>query len=198
VEKIIISPADSPDLIFEQMLSNNRIYQKSAANSGDISTKIRQATAHDGQKPYAVVITCADSRVVPEHIFGAGIGELFVVRSAGNTVGSEALGSVEYAVEHLGVRLIIVLAHTQCGAVAAATQPSNNETGALSELISHIRDNITDTDQAVQQNLTSEVQNLRQNPEIARRQDSEQILLRGAIYNIATGAVEAIADSPSN
>ena len=74
-----------------------------------------------GQKPWAIVLTCSDSRVVPEIIFGGlDVGELFVVRDAGNIASVEALGSIEYAAEHLGARLIVVLGHNRCGAVSAA------------------------------------------------------------------------------
>lgn len=72
------------------------------------------------QTPYAVIVTCSDSRVVPEFIFDQGIGDLFVVRIAGNTVSKRELGSIEYAVEHLGSKLIVVMGHTNCGAVKAA------------------------------------------------------------------------------
>lgn len=73
-----------------------------------------------GQHPFAVLIGCSDSRVSPELLFGRGLGELFIVRVAGNTVGPTALGSIEYAISHLGVPLVVVLGHERCGAVAAA------------------------------------------------------------------------------
>jgi carbonic anhydrase len=100
MEKIKINPESAPDLIFEQMLANNQYYQQAASNDGDVSAEVRQTTAENGQTPYAVVIACSDSRVVPEHIFAAGIGELFTIRSAGNTIGAEALGSIEYSIGH--------------------------------------------------------------------------------------------------
>ncbi|MGJ5813574.1 carbonic anhydrase [Paludibaculum fermentans] len=80
----------------------------------------RRAELTKGQHPYAVVLGCADSRVPPELIFDAGLGDLFVIREAGNVVDDVVLGSVEYAVEHLGVKLVMVLGHEKCGAVTAA------------------------------------------------------------------------------
>jgi carbonic anhydrase len=80
----------------------------------------RQALATNGQKPYAIVLTCSDSRVAPEILFDTGLGEIFVVRVAGNIVAPHELGSIEYAIEHLGTRLIVVLGHEKCGAVSAA------------------------------------------------------------------------------
>jgi len=77
-------------------------------------------TGVNGQKPYAIVVTCADSRLSPEILFDKGIGEVFVVRVAGNVVAPHELGSIEYAAEHLGAKLVVVLGHSKCGAVSAA------------------------------------------------------------------------------
>ena len=98
----------------------NEIYVQTGKNSGDLSKNQREDTTENGQHPYAVIVTCSDSRVPAEHIFNAGIGELFVIRTAGNVIGDHALGSVEYGMEHLGVKLVVVLGHTNCGAVDAA------------------------------------------------------------------------------
>lgn len=80
----------------------------------------RTETATKGQNPFAVVLTCADSRLSPEILFDQGIGDLFVIRNAGNLLDDHVIGSIEYAVEHLHVPLVIVLGHTKCGAVSAA------------------------------------------------------------------------------
>ena len=76
----------------------------------------------NGQFPYAIVVTCSDSRVIPEAVFSAGIGDIFTIRVAGNVMDDHQLGSVEYAAEHLGTRLCVVLGHTNCGAVGAALE----------------------------------------------------------------------------
>ena len=80
----------------------------------------------DSQNPFAVILTCSDSRIVPELIFGTGIGELFVIRVAGNVANPSSIASIEYAVAHLGVKLIVVLGHQNCGAVTAALKGGNN------------------------------------------------------------------------
>lgn len=95
----------------------------------------------DGQKPFAVVITCSDSRVSPEILFDQGIGDLFVIRNAGNLISDIDMGSIEYAVEHLNTKLIVVLGHTECGAVKAYI---NDKDGAYKKHFSHI-DNIVET-----------------------------------------------------
>lgn len=95
----------------------------------------------DGQKPFAVVITCSDSRVSPEIVFDQGIGDLFVIRNAGNLISDIDMGSIEYAAEHLGTKLVVVLGHTECGAIKAYI---NDKDGAYKKHFNHI-DNIVET-----------------------------------------------------
>ena len=106
--------------LIERLRAGNARYLNAAAPCGDISPALREQTARKGQTPYAIVICCSDSRVLPESIFSAGIGELFVIRVAGNVLDRHQLGSIEYAAAHLGCKLILVLGHTGCGAVGAA------------------------------------------------------------------------------
>ena len=95
----------------EKLKAGNQRYLSATANPGDVSPKIRHKTCTEGQEPYAIVITCSDSRVIPESVFSAGIGELFVIRVAGNVMDKHQLGSVEYAADHLGCNLVVVLGH---------------------------------------------------------------------------------------
>jgi carbonic anhydrase len=107
------------DQALARLKEGNRRFVGDMPNPSDISRKARLAVAK-GQGPFAALIGCADSRVGPEHLFEAGLGELFIVRTAGNYVDTAGLGSIEYAVGVLGVPLIVVLGHERCGAVAAA------------------------------------------------------------------------------
>lgn len=91
----------------------------------------------DGQKPFAVIITCSDSRVSPEIVFDQGIGDLFVIRNAGNLISDIDMGSIEYAVEHLNTKLIVVLGHTECGAIKAYI---NDKDGEYKKHFNHIDD----------------------------------------------------------
>ncbi|WP_409416075.1 carbonic anhydrase [Flavobacterium sp. PS2] len=91
----------------------------------------------DGQKPFAVIITCSDSRVSPEIVFDQGIGDLFVIRNAGNLISDIDMGSIEYAVEHLDTKLIVVLGHTECGAIKAYI---NDKDGEYKKHFNHIDD----------------------------------------------------------
>ena len=106
------------------LIEGNLKYVSERAVSFDASEEVLKASCQ-GQKPYAVIIACSDSRVVPEAIFSAGIGDLFVIRVAGNVIDSHQLGSIEYAAEHLGTGLIVVLGHDHCGAVDSALHHQN-------------------------------------------------------------------------
>ena len=103
-----------------RLAAGNLKYLNAESGNGDVSRRVRLATWTKGQSPYAIIVTCSDSRVIPESIFSAGIGELFVIRLAGNVIDDYQLGSIEYAAGHLGCRLVVVLGHTHCGAVDAA------------------------------------------------------------------------------
>ncbi len=107
------------DDVRRRLVEGNEAYRSRGAFGGRVDAALRQELA-DGQRPYAIVVSCSDSRVLPEAIFSAGLGELFVIRVAGNVIGEEALGSIQYAHEHLGCGLAVVLGHTGCGAVHAA------------------------------------------------------------------------------
>lgn len=108
--------------ILEKLKKGNEAYVAAASNPGDISAAVRKDTTVNGQHPYAIVVCCSDSRVIPEAIFSAGIGEIFTIRVAGNVITETQLGSVQYAAGHLGSKVILVLGHTHCGAVGASLQ----------------------------------------------------------------------------
>jgi len=103
---------------WQKLLAGNRRFSSGKMLHPRLS-KARRADLVKTQKPFAVVLSCSDSRVPPEILFDQGLGDLFVIRSAGNVIDDVAIGSIEYAVEHLGVKLILVLGHEKCGAVAA-------------------------------------------------------------------------------
>jgi carbonic anhydrase len=109
----------SPEVALARLKAGNARFVANAMSKGHPTAARRAETART-QNPYAIVIGCADSRTAPELVFDQNIGDLFVVRTAGNLVDDYGLGSIEYAVDHLGTRLIVVLAHERCGAVKAA------------------------------------------------------------------------------
>lgn len=148
----------------------------------------RRDTAERGQHPYAIVVACSDSRVIPEQIFDADLGDLFVVRVAGNVLGHHQLGSVEYAVDHLHCRYILVLGHTGCGAVAAALS------GGGQGYVKFITDDILkaigeerDPNRACGLNVRSAVSRLKG---ALAHGPAGEVTIEGAIYDIRTGAIE--------
>lgn len=104
-----------------RLKDGNKRFIDASYNPGDVSFALREKL-QSGQHPYAVVVCCSDSRVIPEAIFSAGLGEIFSVRVAGNVLGEHEMGSVEYAVDHLGSNLVLILGHEKCGAVAATLE----------------------------------------------------------------------------
>ena len=154
------------------------------------------------QEPYAMILGCADSRVPPELIFGAGLGDLFVVRVAGNVLSPEVAGSLQYASVHLHTPLLVVLGHEGCGAVHAALNtkwqgPSersriqmlvNGILPALSEIDPHM-DPKAQMAQAVEDNVRWTMQQIFDSPEGKMRQEEGRMKLVGAIYELGTGRV---------
>jgi carbonic anhydrase len=102
----------------EKLMEGNKRYVNGNPLEKDL--KARREKTLESQKPFCTIVSCSDSRVVPEFIFDANIGEVFVIRTAGNIVDTITLGSIEYGVEHLGTPLLVVLGHEKCGAVTAA------------------------------------------------------------------------------
>ena len=117
MEKIIYNTTAEEAL--KRLIEGNKKYLKNRGSKIEAEESIIARSAKEGQRPYAIIITCSDSRVIPEAIFSAGIGDIFVIRVAGNVIDAHQLGSIEYAEEHLGTGLVLVLGHTGCGAVDA-------------------------------------------------------------------------------
>lgn len=123
--------------ILNKLSAGNERFATDNLNS-DLQESLRRKSIIDGQKPFATVLGCADSRIVPELIFDTGLGELFVVRVAGNVANKSSVASIEYAVAHLNTKVIIVLGHQNCGAITAASQGGDNGEN-LNHLLSHLK-----------------------------------------------------------
>lgn len=178
------------------LMGGNAQFLEHSRNVAELTDQIRLTTAHEGQHPRAAVVCCADSRVPPEHIFSAGIGELFVIRNAGNVVTPSALGSLEYAAAHLHVPLILVMGHRGCGAVMAALQP-HREPGALGDLIAQVSAGIghaANPRQAERNNLCHSLDALGESETLRDLADRGKLAFAGAIYDIRSGAVELLID----
>ena len=163
---------------------------------GKLQDSSRRESLIDGQQPYAIVLSCADSRVVPELAFDAGLGELFVVRVAGNIANSSSIASIEYAVAHCGSKLIVVLGHQSCGAVTAAVKGGDNGYN-LNHLLGHITPAIaaSEADATVNEVVTKNAEltavELKNRSAIIRKGIEEGgVQVVPAYYNLDTGKVD--------
>lgn len=166
------------------------------------------------QRPFAVILGCSDSRVPAEIIFDQGLGDLFVIRVAGNIVAPSQIGSVEYAAAHAGARLVVVLGHSMCGAVEATLKelerPTEMRSPNLRAIVDRIKPSLNELperafrddpdalmQQAVRANICASVNNLRSGSEILEQLiRSDRLLVVGAEYSLETGVVEFFDDAP--
>lgn len=179
------------DTAKERLIIGNEKYVKSKELVCDVSQKTLLHFSESGQQPYAIIVTCSDSRVVPEMIFSAGIGDLFVIRVAGNVIDSHQLGSIEYAAEHLGTGLIVVLGHDHCGAVDAAMnhEPDGYIKYITDEIIKAIG-NEKDECQACCLNVKHSCERIEHSLQIQKDEQEYGLKVLGAIYHLETGKVE--------
>lgn len=170
-----------------RLKAGNSQYVQSNSYTGDVSKVIRANTAKNGQFPYAIVIACSDSRVIPEIIFSAGMGELFTIRVAGNVIDRHQLGSIEYAVSHLKSPLVVVLGHTHCGAVAATIAgEGDSHIQSITDKIHKAIGNETDDFTAASLNVKYAVAEIL---DTFRHDGLEEEQVVGAVYDIETGEV---------
>ena len=164
----------------------------------------RLDTGVNGQKPYAIVVTCADSRLSPEILFDKGLGEVFVVRVAGNVVAPHELGSIEYAAEHLGARLVVVLGHSKCGAVSAAYDYFTTPDALRPELSKNLESIVDDIEPAVNKavaagtgktgaediNVDEVVKLIKKKSRVIREMmETSGVKIVGGKYDVVTGEV---------
>lgn len=178
--------------------------RSSASNTGPA----RRVELASGQEPFAIVLGCSDSRVPAEFVFDQGLGDLFVIRVAGNIVASSQVGSVEFAAARFGTRLVVVLGHSQCGAILATLealqQPEQAQSRSLRSIVNRVRPSVEtlmstelrhDTNalvrHAVQANVRASANHLRHGSELLEQLiESDGLLVVGAEYSLETGVVD--------
>ncbi len=168
-----------------RLKAGNERYQE----AGEWIEKRRVQLAEEGQHPYAIIVCCSDSRVIPEQIFSAELGDLFVIRVAGNVLDNHQIGSIEYAAAHLGTELVVLLGHTDCGAVAAAL--GEGAEGYVKYIVDDILEAIgdeKDPDKAYRLNVAHGVARLKR--DFSDHPEIKNVTILGAVYDIRTGAVE--------
>ncbi|MEF2276883.1 carbonic anhydrase [Deinococcus sp. YIM 134068] len=196
----------SPEDAIQALQDGNARFFSGQATRPEVDANQRRAQIM-GQTPFAAVLACSDSRVPVEIVFDQGLGDLFVVRVAGNVVGDAGLGTLEYATEHLDVQLIVVMGHEGCGAVAAAMLSDERiaqEPENLRKLIARIQPCVRDLPpirdkkarmrEAVLNNVRCQVAALREQPVIQAAEARGQIRVIGAYYEIGSGAVDFLID----
>ena len=177
--------------ILDLLKEGNRKYVSSTHSMSHTSLELRRKTAKEGQEPLAIVISCSDSRVMPNSIFSADLGTLFVIRVAGNVLDNHQLGSIEYAAAHLNVKLIIMLGHTGCGAITATIH------GDTDGYIKYITDDIRIAIGDEQDDFRATVKNVEHGVRVIREAFSEHpeiggcdLEVVGAVYHLESGVVD--------
>lgn len=194
----------------EQLRTGNSRFVSGVQLMGSFSNPKRRNELTAGQKPFAVILGCSDSRVPVEIIFDFSLGHLFVIRVAGNVVAPSQIGSIEFAAEQFGTRLVVVLGHDDCGAVSTTIdelkRPTESRSPNLSAIVDRIRPAVeplmvTETEdasllnQAVRANINASVNHLRHGSGILEKliQD-DSLLIIGAKYSLESGAVDFLDD----
>lgn len=194
----------SPSKALQKLIEGNKRFAQNKSLHPNRCGELRNSLI-SGQKPFAAVLACSDSRVPVEIIFDVGLGDLFVVRTAGHVLSKEALGSLEYAVNELGVKVIIILGHENCGAINAAlnfykSSNSNDLSDNMQALLSHIYPAIEKLENkndlmkdAVKANVKYQIEDLlKRDPVLAEKIRQKKLLVYGAIYKLDTGLIEVL------
>lgn len=199
----------TPSQAEQALREGNDRFARDHARHPHAGSDRRHETARDGQHPFAAIVACSDSRVPVELLFDQGIGDLFVIRVAGNVCAVDEAGSIEYAVEHLHLPLVVVLAHEQCGAVKAVAEGAH-EHGSLEKLIARIRPAVDAVRRerpelsgeallhaAVERNVWHSVEELLSgSPDIRRFMAEGRLKVVGAVYDIDSAQVTWLGAHP--
>lgn len=192
----------------ERLREGNRRFVSGASDTDALASQARRVGLVDAQAPLAIILGCSDSRVPAEMVFAQGLGDLFVIRVAGNIVAPSQIGSVEFAAEQFGTRLIVVLGHSECGAVLATLEalerPSEGRSPNLSSIVERIRPSVEpllDAElplgrgnlvrHAVRANIRASANQLRHgSPILERLIEGEGLRVVGAEYSLESGLVD--------
>jgi len=192
----------------ERLREGNRRFTSDVRGSAALVTQTRRSELADGQEPFAIILGCSDSRVPAEIVFDQGLGDLFVIRVAGNIVASSQIGSVEFAAERFGTPLVVVLGHSRCGAVLATLEelmrPREKQSRNLRSIVDRIRPSVegllatelshdsgTLVRHAVRANIRASANQLRHGSGVLEALiQTGRVLVVGAEYSLETGAVD--------
>jgi carbonic anhydrase len=198
-----------------RLRDGNRRFVADRQISGREGTGARRSEVADGQEPFAIILGCSDSRVPAELVFDQGLGDLFVIRVAGNIVAPSQVGSIEFAAERYHTRLVVVLGHSQCGAILATIEelhrPTENQSRNLASIVDRVRPAVMSllggdlekdhpelVRRAVRANIRASVDALRHGSEILEQLVQDHgVMIVGAEYSLETGVVEFFDGTPA-
>ena len=191
---------------FKRLREGNLRFAANVRGSDAFLSHSQRAELSMGQQPFAIILGCSDSRVPAEIVFDQGLGDLFVIRVAGNIVAPSQVGSVEFAAERYGTRLVLVLGHSQCGAILATLEelrrPAENQSHNLRSIVDRVRPSVeglfhleldedTLVKHAVRANIRASVDHLRHGSQVLEQLiHDDGLLVVGAEYSLETGVVE--------
>jgi carbonic anhydrase len=194
----------------------NRRFTSETSSRDGFSSRLRRIETASGQQPFAAILGCSDSRVPVEMVFDQGLGDLFVIRVAGNIVAPSQIGSVEFAAEQFGTRLVVVLGHSQCGSIQATLEqlqrPKENQSHNLHSIVDLIRPSVEgllathlrhDLDalvrEAVRANIRTSVKRLENGSDIIEQLIQKAgLMVVGAEYSLETGVVDFFDGLPGS
>lgn len=192
---VITDPVKAQQLLVE----GNQRYVSGSVLKQDVSNQKRGDLVTKGQKPFAVVLTCSDSRVPAELIFDQGLGDIFVIRVAGNVIDPVALGSIEYGIEHLGAPLVVVMGHDSCGAVKATIEGGESP-GSIGAIVDEIKPSVDKAKKAgvpedqlaarsEDENIAASVAVIEKSPIVEHLLENGKVKVVSAKYKLSTGEV---------
>ncbi|MGL4762673.1 MAG: carbonic anhydrase [Sarcina sp.] len=179
----------TPEEALNLLKAGNQRFVEDKSTVNNVDAK-RRKELESGQHPYATIVSCSDSRVTPALVFNAGLGDIFDIRLAGNVVDDSALGSIEYAVDHLHTPVIVVMGHENCGAVTAAYDQvvkGQQAHGHVEDLVEEIEPAINKNgtiDQAIRKNVVDVVAEVKKDPVVAKAIKDGQVKVVGAYYDL--------------
>ena len=199
----------------DRLREGNHRFVSGVRSVESLMSQLRRGELVEGQEPFAVILGCSDSRVPVEMIFDQGLGDLFVIRVAGNIVAASQVGSVEFAAARFGTRLVVVLGHTRCGAIQATLdelqRPSDTQSRNLRSIVDRVRPSVEGllatelrhnpealAKEAIRSNVRVSANYLRHGSEILEQLiQNDSLLVVGAEYSLETGAVEFFDGVPN-
>ena len=200
----------------KRLREGNARFVANESGAGALRTETRRISLVNTQEPFAIILGCSDSRVPAELVFDQGLGDLFVIRVAGNIVAPSQVGSVEFAAERFGTRLVVVLGHSQCGAITATLEelqrPTENQSRNLKAIVDRVRPSVEAllrtelrhspdklVKEAVRANIRSSASHLRHGSEgLEQLIQDTGLLVVGAEYSLETGEVEFFDGVPES